>query len=228
MSDQTGGSGPHAGQPLLRRGPPAGRATGALILLHGRGGNPEGMLDLARLLVGPEIACLAPQARGNVWYPNRFIAPTKANEPDLTSALSVVAELVRALLAEVMPATRIALAGFSQGACLALEFTRRHGGIGCVLGFSGGLIGETAGEPGPPDMLAGLPVLLGCSERDPHIPLGRVNETAVVLGAMGAAVTTRIAPGAGHEVTPDEVRIACDLLARTVAEPQTAPPQTAR
>ncbi len=217
---RTGGTGLHAGQPVLGFGPPLADARGGLILLHGRGGNAAGMLDLARVLVGADIACLAPQASGHTWYPRRFIEQAAANEPDLSSALSVIADLVAA------GGPNVALAGFSQGACLALEFSRRHGGVRCVLGFSGGLIGDTAGDPGGPDLLAGVPVLLGCSERDPHIPLGRVHETATVLGAMGAAVTTRIAPGGGHEVTGEEVRLARGLLASVLGGAR-GPGQTA-
>ena len=205
----TAGTGLHAGQPVERLGPSLETARGALILLHGRGGNAEGMLDLARVLVGPEVACLAPRAAGQVWYPRRFIDPVAANEPDLSSALSAVAVLVATVRATT---PLVVLAGFSQGACLALEFVRRHGGVRAVLGFSGGLIGETAGEPGAADELLGVPVLLGCSERDPHIPLTRVDESGRVLAAMGASVTKRIAPGGGHEVTREEVRLARVLL----------------
>jgi phospholipase/carboxylesterase len=217
MADVTGGVGRHAGQTVARIGPPVTEAAGALILLHGRGGHADGMLDLARLLVGPEVACLAPRAAGHVWYPRRFIEPIAGNEPDLSSALSVVESLVRGLRDSGIAAGRIGLAGFSQGACLALEFTRRVGGVGGVLGFSGGLIGEGPGQPGAADALAGVPVFLGCSERDPHIPLSRVHETATVLTAMGAEVTTRIIPGAGHAVTEDEVVAGRLLLARLIA-----------
>lgn len=213
MDEVTSGSGLHAGQPIARLGPPVARASGVLVLLHGRGGRAGGMIDLARNLVGPDIACLAPQAAGNVWYPNRFMESLSSNEPELSSALSVVADLLRAIAAQGVPPDRVGLAGFSQGACLALEYTRRHAGIGLVLGFSGGLIGETVGEPGPADRLVGVSVLLGCSERDPHIPLPRVRETEVVLAAMGAEMTTRIAPGGGHEVTGDEIRLGRALLA---------------
>ena len=212
----TGGSGRHAGQPVAQTGPELGQARGALVLLHGRGADAPGMLRLGSALVGPDIACLAPAAAGHVWYPRRFIEPTDSNEPDLTSALSVVAALIAAIEAAGVPASRLGLCGFSQGACLALEHARRHGGVGAVLGFSGGVIGQTAGDPGPP--APGLPLLLGCSEHDPHIPLARVHETAALFRTMGAEVDVRIAPGAGHEVTAGEIAAGHALLARIHAD----------
>ena len=211
-------TGPHAGQPVATAGAKLDAAAGALILVHGRGGDAAGMLDLGRLVAGPDIACLAPQAAGNSWYPLRFIEPVARNEPHLSSALTVLGGLVDHLAASGIPQGRIALLGFSQGACLALEFAARRGArLGAVIGLSGGLIGAAVAVP-PDAALAGLPVLLGCSERDPHIPLARVKETETALLAVGAKVVTRIYPGGGHDVNDDEIGLAKGMLARMVAE----------
>ena len=211
----TGGTGPHAGQPIVTAGAPAEDAAGALILVHGRGGNAPDMLGLARLLVGSDVACLAPQAAGNSWYPNRFIEPVMRNEPHLGSALSVLGDLVDRLLDGGLPAERIALLGFSQGACLSLEFAfRRRHRLGAVIGFSGGLIGEGIAAPDTSGMpFAGMPVLLGCSDRDPHIPIGRVHETDAAMRALGADVVTRVYPGGAHDINADEMTIARQMLA---------------
>lgn len=207
-----GGAGPHAGQPIAASGAALQEATAAILLLHGRGGDAAPMLGLAGLIAGPGFAAFAPQAAGSTWYPRRFIEPVERNEPDLSSALSVVGDLVDRLAAAGIATERIVLAGFSQGACLALEFASRHAGrLGGVLGFSGGLIGgsvDAAGRPAHP----GLPVFLGCSERDPHIPADRVRETAAVFGALGAAVTTRLYPGGGHDINADEIEQAKRML----------------
>lgn len=88
----------------------------------------------------------------------------------------------------------------------------------CVAALSGGLLGT--GETGTPPQtelyghaeksfdygsrLDAVPVLLGCHESDPHIPLNRVHKSADVLGAMGAKVDTTIIPGAGHGIVEDE------------------------
>jgi predicted esterase len=219
MRDVTRGTGPHAGQPVAVAGPPLAEAAGALILLHGRGGSADEMLGLAELLALPLTARLAPQAAGHTWYPHRFIEPVEVNEPHLGSALSALGELVDRVAAGGVALERIALLGFSQGACLALEFARRRARrLGAVIGLSGGLIGDTvAPPPAGARPFEGMPVLLGCSERDPHIPIGRVRETEAVMRALGAEVVTRVYPGAGHGIYEDEVDLARQILARMVA-----------
>jgi predicted esterase len=205
---------PHENQPVLRAGQPLSEARAAVILVHGRGATAENILELADYLPHPSLAYLAPQAAGNTWYPYSFLMPMEQNEPYLSSALARLA----ALLAEVeragIPAERVVLAGFSQGACLASEFVarqaRRYGGL---LAFSGGLIGP----PGTPRTYAGAldgtPVFLGCSDVDPHIPLARVNETAEVLTRLGAVVDKRIYPRLGHTINQDEIEAAATLVA---------------
>ena len=217
MPEPSGGHGRHAGQPVARAGAALDGAEGALVLLHGRGGDAAGMLDLARALAGPRVACVAPQAAGQVWYPRRFLEPVAGNEPDLSSALSMLDVLVGLLSAKVTP-LRVALVGFSQGACLAAEWLRRHGRpLGGLIAYSGGLIGETPGLPAGD--LARMPALLGCSEHDPHIPAARVLETEAVLSAMGADVTTRLYPGGSHTVTAEEIALGRRLLAGRLGSP---------
>ncbi len=206
----SGGQGRHAGLPMAQSGAPLDDADGALVLVHGRGGDAAGMLELARGLAGRRIACLAPQAAGQVWYPRRFVEPNSVNEPDLSSALSVLDDLIERLAAR-MPPLRVVLLGFSQGACLAAECLRRRARpLGGLIVLSGGLIGETpgAGAGG----LDGTPVLLACSEHDPHIPATRVRETQAVFSGMGAEVTLQLYPGDSHTVTAEEVARARRLL----------------
>ena len=216
MRDLTGGTGPHAGQTIARAGALPADAVAALILVHGRGGEAEEMLGLAQLVAPPRTACLAPQASGNTWYPYRFTEPVARNESYLSSALSVLGDLVDRLAEDGIPAERIALLGFSQGACLALEFAvRRPQRLAAVIGLSGGLIGETLDPPSAGARpMRGMPVLLGCSEHDPHIPLGRVREIEAVMRGLGAEVVTRIYPGGGHGINEDEVATARQILAR--------------
>jgi len=196
----------HAGQPVEGAGPANASAT--LILLHGRGGSAADMIDFAVNVAGPTVACVAPQAASNTWWPGRFMEAAEVNEAFVESALAVVENLV----AET-PSSRVALLGFSQGACLALEYLyRRATPLGAVIGFSGGLIGPTIGAPGPAT-LAGTPVLLDCSERDPHIPRARVIATEAALRARGAAVAMHVYPGDSHTITRAEILRARELLA---------------
>ncbi len=210
---------PHAGQPVARAGAPLDRAAGAVVLLHGRGATAESILELAAELGRPDLAYLAPQAAGSTWYPYSFLAPLAANEPWLSSALAAVGRTLDLAAAAGHAAERVALAGFSQGACLALEHVARHPRrYASVAGLSGGLIGPD-GTPRPapaagaaPPPLAGTPVFLGCGVPDPHIPAARVEESARVLEGLGAAVTLRLYPGLGHTVNADELEHVRRLL----------------
>lgn len=181
-------------------------ARAAMLLVHGRGGSAHDMLALARELHHPEFSYLAPEAPGNTWYPHGFLAPIESNEPWLSSGLATLRDLVAKVEAGGVPAARLILLGFSQGACLTLEFAARHAGrYGAIVGLSGGLIGPDGTPRDYPGSFDGTPVFLGCSDRDPHIPKARVDETARVFEAMGAEVTERIYPGMGHTVNQDEL-----------------------
>lgn len=191
-----------------------------MILLHGRGGDAAGILTLADELGLPEFAYLAPQAAGNTWYPNRFLAPLEANEPALSSGLAVIADLLRRLEDEGVPPQRTVLLGFSQGACLTLEFAarnpRRYGG---AVALTGGLPGPPGSPLDHPGSLAGTPVFLGTADPDPHVPVERVRETAEVLAGMDARVDLRVYPGMGHTVNRDELRVVRALMARVLETP---------
>lgn len=209
------GVNPHLGQPIVTAGKPLATARAAMILLHGRGATAENILGLAQELPHPEMAYLAPQAANYTWYPYSFLAPLAQNEPGLSSALRVLADLVAQVEAAGIAAERIVIGGFSQGACLAAEFVarraRRYGGL---LIFSGGVIGP----PGTPRQgsgsLAGMPVFIGCSDVDAHVPLTRVQETAVIMTQLGGQVTQKIYPGMGHTIVQDEIEQAQQIVSQ--------------
>lgn len=207
---------PHQGSPVLSAGCALSGAQRGLILLHGRGAAADDMLGLAQAFtLPPDLAVLAPQASGYVWYPQRFIVPPAQNEPHLSSALRRVDEVVGLALAAGIPAERIVIGGFSQGACLAAEYVIRSGRRwGGLLVFSGGFIGELGKARQPIARLDGTPVFLGCSDIDPHIPLSRVEETARLLEDMGAVVTKRIYPGMGHTINQDEITLAQQIISQ--------------
>jgi phospholipase/carboxylesterase len=211
--DRTQGSGPHSGQRILTAGAPVAGARGAVITLHGRGASADDIIGLSDHLGQDDIAYFAPQAAGSVWYPQRFMEPRALNEPWLGSALGIVHSLVDDIMGAGIPRERIVLLGFSQGACLALEAVARKPGLyGGAVGLSGGLIGaEREMWDGSGD-LAGTPVLLGCAERDGHIPLARVEETAARFAKAGAMVTKRIYQGSAHGVNADEVELTTAML----------------
>jgi predicted esterase len=199
-------SGPHQGQPVYTSGAPLEDAKAAMVMVHGRGGTAESILALVDAIDTPGFAYLAPQASGNTWYPNSFLAPIPTNEPGISSGLQLIDRIIQSVESAGIEANRIMILGFSQGACLSLEYAARHarrfGGVG---GLSGGLIGPDDTPRDYAGTFSGTPIFLGCSDVDPHIPKKRVEETAAVLQRMKADVTMRIYPGMGHLVNDDEV-----------------------
>jgi phospholipase/carboxylesterase len=203
---------------VLAAGAPLATARAAAILVHGRGASAEDILTLADEFGQDDIAYLAPQAAGSSWYPYSFLAPLERNEPHLSNALATVGATLDQVAREGFTFARIALIGFSQGGCLALEYVARNAKrYGAVAGLSAGLIGPPGTPRAYAGSLTGTPVFLGCSDVDSHVPLARVNESRDVLGRMGAAVTERIYPGMGHTINADEIAEVTRLLKGLVA-----------
>ena len=205
---------PHANQPVLRAGSSLADARIVAILLHGRGASAEDILGLSREFSATDVTYLAPEAAGRTWYPYSFLAPIEQNEPGISSGLRVIVGLLHDLEQQGVPANRVALMGFSQGACLASEFAARHARrYAAVVALSGGLIGPPDTPRDYSGLLDGTPVFLGCSDVDPHIPLERVHESSAVFRRMGATVDERIYPRMGHTINRDEIEAIDALLA---------------
>jgi predicted esterase len=214
----------HEGQPVREAGEQLGGARAAMVMVHGRGGSADDILALSGELGMPGFAYLAPQAAGHSWYPYSFLAPILQNEPGISSGLRAIAAVLEMIERAGIPAERVMLLGFSQGACLSLEFSaraaRRYGG---VAGLSGGLIGPDGTPRNYSGSLAGTPVFLGCSDVDPHIPAARVVETATVLRRLGAEVTMRLYPGMGHTINEDELEAVRGIMRGVLSSERSRP-----
>jgi len=204
---------PHKDGPVRQFGRALAEATGAVILLHGRGGSAEDILSLAREFYLEELAYLAPQATGNTWYPNSFLAPVAQNEPWLTSALRKVEAAVQMANRAGIATDRIVIGGFSQGACLATEFVARHPErYAGLIAFTGGLIGPPGADLTHTGNLAGTPVFFGSGDPDPHVPWQRVQQSASIFAGMGAAVTARRYTDRAHTISIEEIDFAGSLI----------------
>jgi phospholipase/carboxylesterase len=197
--------------------PVSSRKTG--VVLHGRGGSLVRMREIGERIGAPGMRWIVPAAPGASWYPERFMEPLAANEPFLTQAVDACARAMHEASegGAIAPADRIVV-GFSQGACLALEYALRHPGeCGAVVAFTGGLIGPpgTVWQPAQ-GSLAGLHVLLSGSDIDQWVPEARVRETARVLAELGATVRLRIYTGKAHSVTDAEIVEARQFLEQVV------------
>jgi phospholipase/carboxylesterase len=209
---------PHHGQPVIEKGQLLKEADIAVILVHGRGATAESILMLAEEVDRPAAAWLAPQASNYTWYPYSFLAPIEQNEPGLSSALELLSEVVAKAEEAGISREKIVLAGFSQGACLSLEYAARNPArYGGIVALSGGVIGPELEQDRYGGDMAKTPVFLGCSDYDHHIPEERVHETADLFEQLGARVTKKIYTGLGHTINEDELNhfriILDDLLA---------------
>ncbi len=200
---------PHKDKPVIYKGAAVENAKAAMILIHGRGADAESILTLSEVFAEEDFLYAAPQANNNTWYPFSFLAPVDDNEPGITSGLSKINSTLKTLNEKGISSERIILLGFSQGACLVLEYCSRFPQkFGGVVGLSGGLIGPDGIiriKPGA--SLNGSSIFLGCSDIDPHIPIERVHFTEKYLEEMGGNVTKKIYPGLGHTINDDEIKI---------------------
>ncbi len=213
------GSDPHANQALVTAGPRPEEALGTVIFLHGRGDFAENILSLGNAMGIAELAGVAPQAAGHTWYPNSFLAPVESNQPYLDSGLKRIEAIVADLLSRGVPSERIAVLGFSQGACLACEFAARHPRkYGAIIALTGGLIGPPGSLKKHRGSLEGTPVFLGTSDPDPHVPPERVKETEIELRRMGGEVVMISYPGLPHTINQDELGIARQMLQRMIGQ----------
>ena len=185
----------------------------ALIMLHGRGGSAEDILSLAQDLNVHDYLLAAPQAINNSWYPQSFLAVPSHNEPWLSSSLQVVHNLVIEIEKRGIKKENIFLLGFSQGACLMLEYVARNAAkYGGIVAFTGGLIGDKIYAENYKGKFHGTPVFIGTGDPDPHVPVQRVNESAFILENMHAQVTKKIYKNMGHTISQDEIDIVNKLL----------------
>ena len=194
-------------------GTPLEKASHAMIMIHGRGGNAAGILAIADRLHVPGFCLLAPQAKQQAWYPYSFMAPVTDNQPGLDTGLDVIQEILDDILAVEIKKENIYFLGFSQGACLTSEFLARNADrYGGAFIYSGGLIGEQVDRSKYGGDFGGTPILLGCSDIDAHIPLHRVQHTSQIFAELGAEVTEMIYPNAPHSVLEDEIEITNRIL----------------
>ena len=203
----------HEQEKILFAGADINSAKSAMILIHGRGAAAESILSLTSDFNSDNYIYAAPQANGNTWYPYSFLSPEEENEPALSSGLKVIDKLVKKLNDSGLPGNEIIILGFSQGACLTLEYSARNAKkYKGIVGLSGGLIGKEINTNKYSGSFEKCPIFLGCSNIDSHIPEERVNETAKVMEEFGATVTKRIYKNMGHSINEDEINFIRSIL----------------
>lgn len=191
---------------IKSRGLPLHQARKAIVMVHGRGATAESIMSLSSHLNLTDYAILAPQANGNSWYPYGFMASDQGNANALEQSLKTLEATHEKINSGGIPDENIVWLGFSQGACLSLEFAarnaRRWGG---VVAFTGGLIGESLEPKKYSGDFQHTPIFIGSSERDFHVPVSRINDSADQLRDLGADVAVKLYEDPDHTVRPEEI-----------------------
>lgn len=188
-------------------------AENVLIIIHGRGGSAQDILSLSQHLNVEDYALLAPQATNGTWYPFSFIAPTEQNEPWLSSAIETVGKTVQTALDAGIKAENIYFFGFSQGACLTLEFLARNAQkFGGAVAIIGGVIGEKINRKNYKGDFVQTPIFLGTSNPDSHVPVERVYATTNILKEMNADITEKIYANFGHSINQEQIELANSII----------------
>jgi phospholipase/carboxylesterase len=198
---------------LVMAGSPLENAERVLIMIHGRGAAANDIISLADYLKVDRYALLAPQATNNSWYPNSFLMPSETNEPWLSSAIELLGDILNDLKNRSISSEKIYILGFSQGACLALEFSARNATrYGGIIAFTGGLIGEKINYGFYNGDFNHTPIFIGTSDPDMHVPIDRVNMTSKILQKMNANVILKVYKNMGHTINLDELNTVNELI----------------
>ncbi|OYD44182.1 phospholipase [Sphingobacterium cellulitidis] len=185
----------------------------ALIMIHGRGGSARDIMGLSEYLNVQDYLLIGPEADQNTWYPNSFIAPVSSNQPKLDIALELIQQSVDLAKSKGITTDNIYILGFSQGACLTLEYSTRNAmKYGGIIAFTGGLIGEELNLENYSGDFEGTKVFIGTSDPDFHVPVERVQESSKLMEKLGAVVNEKIYPNMGHTISQDEIQIVNETI----------------
>ena len=203
----------HQFSDIVYAGKPLEEAKKVAIMIHGRGASPQSMLEMSQFLALDDYALIAPAADQRTWYPYSFMAPIGSNQPGLDSAIGLLHEIWQDLESRGFRPQDVAFIGFSQGACLTLEYPTRHAKPwGAVIAFTGGLIGDQIYADHYQGDFQQAPIFIGSSDEDPHVPESRIEESRQLIEQMNGNIQVKIYPGLGHTIADDEVDVANQLL----------------
>ena len=201
----------------------SGKATSAVIFVHGYGADGADLLGLADPLAPhlPGTAFHAPDAPdrctgnpfGYQWFPIPWL--DGSCEAEAAEGLARAAEDLNAyvdgvLEAEGLTPDRLALVGFSQGTMMSLHIApRRTAALAGVVAFSGRLL--------VPERLASEarvkpPVLLLHGDADPVVPFSDMGKAGDALVAAGFETYAHVMKGTGHGIAPDGLSVALHFL----------------
>jgi phospholipase/carboxylesterase len=208
-----------------------GAARHLVVFLHGYGADGNDLIEIGRAWqpLMPHAAFVSPHApnpcgqapTGREWFALTFREP---NERWLgcNAAASVLDQFLDAELARRnLPASALALVGFSQGTMMALHVgLRRKTAPVAIVGYSGMLVTPPDGNPEAfaAEITSRPPVLLIHGDRDDLIPPQALFQATGGLAALGVPVEWHLSAGIGHGIDQEGLRHGGEFLGRWMAK----------
>jgi phospholipase/carboxylesterase len=181
-----------------------GNGRKAILMLHGRGGSAEDIISLSKYFNATSYAFTAEKKE---WYPFSFLEKKEKNEPYIKNSLDLIHKKIIEIKKEH---DQVYVLGFSQGACLALEYGVLHK-INGIIAFSGGFIGN---DNELPSKTKTKNVVICCSSNDPFIPLERAKLSEEIYKKNNANVLTNFYEGNTHRITKEDIEIAKKIITK--------------
>lgn len=198
----------------LRRGANGSAVKALCVFVHGRGQSPEEMEShVLKRLRAANVAFALPRAPRGAWYDAKAVDPiSTTTRSQLDEALGVLGDEITSLRADY-PGRPLLLGGFSQGACLSLEYVcRGEDAPDALVALTGCRVGTSSCDR-PLAAPANLAAYLSGSDADPWIPVTASAEALLDLGRQKLQVRADLFPGRGHEVSPAEIAMLETMLA---------------
>ena len=207
--------------------PRSGTAKQLVVFLHGYGADGNDLIEIGRAWQGllPDAAFVSPHAPrpcgqapvGREWFPLTFRDPDERWNGVQAAAPTLNAFLDAELARRKLPASALALVGFSQGTMMALHVgLRRAVPPAAIVGYSGILImpGDVMTEGFAAEIKSRPPVLLIHGDEDQLIPVQALTHSAQGLAAVGIPAEWHISPGVGHGIDQEGLRHGGEFLAK--------------
>lgn len=225
MTQREGSTPDQLGGPRVE--PKSGGAPKQLVIfLHGVGSDGNDLIQIAPLLQDalPDAAFFSPhgpypcdiQAMGRQWFSFMDDNYEPIGKEVEETYFAVDRHIDKEMANLGLPASKIALVGFSQGGITALQTgLRRPEPLGCVVGLSTILPNA---DKLPDEIASRPPVLLLHGQLDGIVPVRYLGMSEEALKANGVQVTTKVFEHLGHEIDHQGLEMIRDFLVKHLVD----------
>ncbi len=207
--------------------PRSGKAQRLVVFLHGYGADGNDLIELGKVWAPllPDTAFVSPHAPepcgqapvGRQWFGLTFRDPNERWVGVNKAGPILDAFIDKELARRNLPASALALVGFSQGTMMALHVgLRRTSPLAAIVGYSGmlALDEKATAESLSAEIRSRPPVLLIHGDADELIPVQALMHASQTLAALDVPVEWHISNGVGHGIDQEGLRHGGEFLAR--------------